>query len=262
MKGSGGQHQPQNITTIAKQYSTNPFQNIKTYNPFENRQENNNKRKESEEIHHDQPILENLLRRGNSTRSQEDHHNEENAIQARPRGEKHSGGALAHCDSCGDHAKDSGKIVRVIREFLHPENAESFIKIFFNLLVGAIVCAIFIMAFITIKEDLHKKRAHEMEVILLEIGQCTKDYVDNRCEPEKRLPAVEEYCLQTEKCMSQDPMKVIQSSKMTAALVAEIINEFIDPLGFKAIGVFFVFFVSFILFNRSFRNSKKHAKDE
>jgi len=101
------------------------------------------------------------------------------------------------------------------------------------------------MAFMTIKEDLHKKRAHEMGTILLEINQCTKDFHENRCEPETRLPAVEEYCLQVEKCMLQDPMKVVQSSKMTAALIAEIINEFIDPLGFKAIGVFFLFFVTY-----------------
>jgi len=97
------------------------------------------------------------------------------------------------------------------------------------------------MVFMTMKEDLHQKRAHEMEVVLLEIGQCTKDYYDNRCEPQNRRPAVEEYCLQVEKCMLQDPMKVIQSSKMTAALLAEIINEFIEPLGIKAIIIFFVF---------------------
>jgi len=96
MKGSG----PQNTTTISKQFSTNPFQNLKLYKPFENQQETKNKRKESEDIHHDQPILENLLRRGNSSRSQEDQHNNENAIQERQRG-----GNLAHYDPHGDHAE-------------------------------------------------------------------------------------------------------------------------------------------------------------
>ena len=44
----------QSITTVSKQFSTNPFENLKPYNPFEKQQNTDNERKESEEIEHDQ----------------------------------------------------------------------------------------------------------------------------------------------------------------------------------------------------------------
>ena len=92
----------------------------------------------------------------------------------------------------------------------------------------------------TIKDDIQKKRAQEMEAILIEINQCTKDYVDNRCEPETRLPPIEDYCMEKEKCMMQDPVKVVQASKMTALILAEILNEFVGALEVKTIIFFFI----------------------
>ncbi len=84
------------ITTVSKPFSTNPFHNLKTYNPFEKKQGSNNERKESEEIEHDQPILENLLKRANSSPG---FSNPENMV-ADPR-------SSSHCNSCGDHPEVS-----------------------------------------------------------------------------------------------------------------------------------------------------------
>jgi len=93
----------QSITTVSKQFSTNPFQNLKTYNPFEKQQgTQNNERKESEEIEHDQPILENLLKRANSSPV---YSSPENMV-ADPRNSK-TMGQLSHCGSCGDHPEVS-----------------------------------------------------------------------------------------------------------------------------------------------------------
>lgn len=92
----------------------------------------------------------------------------------------------------------------------------------------------------TIKEDLGKKRAHEMEAVMIHQTQCAKDYYDNKCEPETRRPALEEHCLDLEKCMNQDPMKVVQDSKMTVVLIAGILNEFVKPLELKTMAFFFI----------------------
>ena len=88
----------QSITTVSKQFSTNPFENLKPYNPFEKQQNTDNERKESEEIEHDQPILENLLKRANSSPV---YASPENTV-ADPR-DPNLMGELSHYNSRGDH---------------------------------------------------------------------------------------------------------------------------------------------------------------
>jgi len=39
--------------------------------------------------------------------------------------------------------------------------------------------------------------------------------------------------------MNQDPMMSVKTTKMTAALAADILNEFVDPLELKTIIFFF-----------------------
>jgi len=102
-----------------------------------------------------------------------------------------------------------------------------------------VICILILIVFRTIQEDLTKKRAQEMEAVLREINQCRQDYYENLCEPETRTYATMDYCLEKERCMMQDPMREVQATKLTAALIAEILNEFVEPLGLKTIIIFF-----------------------
>lgn len=92
----------------------------------------------------------------------------------------------------------------------------------------------------TIRDDFMKKKDQEKGILMLEIQQCMRDYEENRCDPKTRVPQLEGYCLSKEKCMAQDPAMVVKVSKMTAALVAEILNEFVDPLGIKTMAFIFI----------------------
>ena len=91
----------------------------------------------------------------------------------------------------------------------------------------------------TVREDFQRKRDQEKELILLDIQQCARDYKNNRCDLSVRVKAAEKYCLEKEKCMNQDPAMVVRTTKLTAALTAEILNEFVEPLEYKTIGFFF-----------------------
>lgn len=68
--------------------------------------------------------------------------------------------------------------------------------------------------------------------IMSEIGQCSKQYIENRCSPELRVPAMEKACLAWEACMKRDP-SVVGRAKLSAETFAEIINGFIEPISYK-----------------------------
>lgn len=65
-----------------------------------------------------------------------------------------------------------------------------------------------------------------------EISQCSKQYIENRCSPELRVPAMEKACLAWESCMKRDP-SVVGRAKLSAETFAEIINGFIEPISYK-----------------------------
>ena len=101
-----------------------------------------------------------------------------------------------------------------------------------------------------------RKREQEKDILVIEIQQCVRDYIENRCDPKERVRAMETYCLEQEKCMNQDPATVVKVSKMSAALIAEILNELISPLEFKTITfIFFLLFGYFLDYSKTLYNA-------
>ena len=68
--------------------------------------------------------------------------------------------------------------------------------------------------------------------ILQEMAVCSKEYLENRCAPNTRVPAMEKACLAWEKCMNRDP-NVVGRARVSAETFAEIINSFIEPISYK-----------------------------
>lgn len=68
--------------------------------------------------------------------------------------------------------------------------------------------------------------------IVQEMAVCSKEYLENRCAPGTRVPAMEKACLAWEKCMNRDPT-VVGRAKVSAETFAEIINSFIEPISYK-----------------------------
>lgn len=44
--------------------------------------------------------------------------------------------------------------------------------------------------------------------ILSENNACTKHYMDNKCDPSTRVPAMQNQCIEWEKCLQRDPLAV------------------------------------------------------
>lgn len=72
--------------------------------------------------------------------------------------------------------------------------------------------------------------------ILQEMAICSKEYLENRCAPNTRVPAMEKACSAWEKCMNRDPT-VVGRARVSAETFAEIINSFIEPISYKTMVV-------------------------
>ncbi|CAK7218894.1 hypothetical protein SBRCBS47491_003660 [Sporothrix bragantina] len=72
--------------------------------------------------------------------------------------------------------------------------------------------------------------------LLAQMNDCAHEYTKNRCAPiSERLPALNVMCNEWEVCMNQDPASVMKL-QVSAKNVAEIINEFVGVMSFKAWG--------------------------
>lgn len=88
---------------------------------------------------------------------------------------------------------------------------------------------------------------------MAEIQQCSRQYIENRCSPELRVPAMEKACSTWEACMKRDP-STLGRAKLSAETFAEVINSLIDPISYKTmmfilLGVFGTMFASNYAFN-------------
>ena len=115
-----------------------------------------------------------------------------------------------------------------------------YLQLAFNAFLVTLSIYLILQFFWTIKRDVDIKVEGEMSATLAEIAQCSRQYLENRCQPETRVPAMEKACLAWEACMARDP-KVIGRAKVSAITFAEIINSFVEPISFKT-----MFFVSVI----------------
>ena len=104
-------------------------------------------------------------------------------------------------------------------------------------------CLIYLLygVFSTIRNDIDERAIMESSEILAEMAVCAREFKDNRCERDTRVPAMESVCNGWEKCMARDPYKVGRS-RLSAGMFAEIFNSFIEPISIKAIVSVALFF--------------------
>lgn len=122
-------------------------------------------------------------------------------------------------------------------EWLHThQNIPAVVSGYLHLLmhasaVGLVVYLLFAI-FRVVRDDMdHRVQEAALEVSA-QIAKCQKHYVQNRCAPDLRVPAMEAPCAEWERCMNTDPAKVGRA-KVSAATIAEILNGFVNELHWK-----------------------------
>jgi len=132
----------------------------------------------------------------------------------------------------------SPSTIRSIASFIetHP-NLPHILSFYAQLLLNLflVVFLIYIISSFwrTIVADVDKASQKASAEVLREMAICNQQYMDNRCERETRMPALELACNEWDKCRTQDPRSVGRA-RVSAHTFAEIFNSFIEPISYKA----------------------------
>lgn len=129
-----------------------------------------------------------------------------------------------------------------------PAILTKYLQVFFN---GAILFGTLFVIWSfwsTIKADVDRASEIAVQDVLAEMAQCAKNYVENRCEPDKRLPALETVCTNWELCMNRDANAVKRAS-LSAHTFAEIFNSFVEPISLKTMAFTVIVIASALLLN-------------
>ncbi|KAK6543323.1 hypothetical protein TWF694_000076 [Orbilia ellipsospora] len=120
-----------------------------------------------------------------------------------------------------------------------PQVLSQYLQLIVNILIAALGMYVVYLVVKTIQRDVEKKQQEYIAEAQLHIGQCQSQWVANRCNPETRVPAMEDNCLKWRICADSDPY-AIGRSKVSAETFAEIINGFVEPISYKSMAFCFV----------------------
>lgn len=113
-----------------------------------------------------------------------------------------------------------------------PYVASGYLQLLFNLFLLGILLYFLVSFIMTIQADVNKKVEEYSAEILSEISICSKEYLENRCSPDQRVPAMQMACQAWERCMERDPAQVGRA-RVSAETFAEIVNSLIEPISYK-----------------------------
>ena len=148
--------------------------------------------------------------------------------------------------ACQNRMCSSSSTSSLSHHLLLPYVISGYLQLFFNCFLVALVLYMTVQFLKTVRRDVELKVEEYQNIILNEIAQCSKHYLDNRCQPGERVPAMDKACNTWYICMNRDATE-ISWTKISAETIAEIINGFVEPISYKTM-VFFVLFTFGLLF--------------
>jgi hypothetical protein len=129
---------------------------------------------------------------------------------------------------------------------LLPYIMSGYLQLFFNAFLICLILYLTLQFIKTVRRDVELKVEEYKTIILNEIAQCSKQYLENRCHPNERVPAIDKACNSWYQCMNRDPTE-ISWTKISAETIAEIINGFVEPISYKTM-IFFILLTFGLLF--------------
>ncbi|KAH8148187.1 uncharacterized protein LAJ45_07639 [Morchella importuna] len=113
-----------------------------------------------------------------------------------------------------------------------PLIVSHYLQLFFNLSLLLLVLYAVFCFYLTIRADVDVKVEEYSSEILMEISQCSRDYIENRCAPGMRVPAMEKVCSAWERCMNRDPT-MVGRARVSAETFAGIVDGFVEGISYK-----------------------------
>lgn len=113
-----------------------------------------------------------------------------------------------------------------------PSIIAKYLQVFFNAAILGGCLYMFWSFYATIRADVDRASEDAMAEVLAEMAACSKNYVENQCGADTRLPALETVCSNWELCMNRDP-SAVKRARLSAHTFAEIFNSFVEPISLK-----------------------------
>jgi hypothetical protein len=113
-----------------------------------------------------------------------------------------------------------------------PSIIAKYLQVFFNAAILGGCLYMFWSFYATIRADVDRASEDAMAEVLSEMAACSKNYIENRCAADTRLPALESVCSNWELCMNRDP-SAVKRARLSAHTFAEIFNSFVEPISLK-----------------------------
>ena len=117
-----------------------------------------------------------------------------------------------------------------------PAILTKYMQLFFNAIMLGGILYMILSFYLTIQADVNRASEEAAADLLAEMAACSKNFLDNRCGANNRLPALEAVCQNWELCMNRDPNSV-RRARLSAQTFAEIFNSFIEPITLKTLYV-------------------------
>lgn len=136
------------------------------------------------------------------------------------------------------HYRDDFVAYRSI--FREPSIIAAYVQLLINILIASIVFYIVVHLFCMIRNDVQKKINQIIRIEVNKVKICEKNYIMNRCDPEVRVPALEEVCSEWFECINEGEIVTknnfytLRSAKLWTQTIAEIINTFVEEIKIKS----------------------------
>lgn len=131
-----------------------------------------------------------------------------------------------------------------------PSILSRYLQVLFNFALLSFFLFVIYSFYQAIRADVDRASDEAASITLAEMSTCSKQYIENNCAPDKRLPALEQLCSNWELCMNQRP-EAVKRASLSARTFAEIFNSFIEPLSLKTVAVSMLIVVAAIFFGNA-----------
>mmetsp|Transcript_2021 Transcript_2021/g.8008 ORF Transcript_2021/g.8008 Transcript_2021/m.8008 type:complete len:361 (-) Transcript_2021:573-1655(-) len=109
-----------------------------------------------------------------------------------------------------------------------------YLQLVFNLVLVSVILYSLISFAVSVRQDIQLKVNEEIADIKTDIERCRFNYFENRCNDEDRIvPRMREQCSEWASCLGRDPANAAYQTRLTAELIAEVVNSFIEPISYK-----------------------------
>ncbi|KAJ3162514.1 hypothetical protein HDU88_006673 [Geranomyces variabilis] len=130
------------------------------------------------------------------------------------------------------HRGNDAGIDTTRRALLLPYMISGYIQMLFSLFVLGSMLYVGVQFVLTVRHDLDMKADEYSIDIMQQVTECSKNYIENRCDPSTRTQYVAKACAGWELCMQRDPRE-IGRLQVGAETLAEILNKLVEPLSYK-----------------------------